>query len=162
MKELFRGVGSSRHGDAVIDFGQQVLRRIRAQKALIRDGSTVLDRHKFDRADRAVTNRIPGGGLSVDDRLHRSIRHWRAQPRQVSAIVIDLDDEPLASREITGAAQRRSLVPGKHNFDGQLKIKPTEPQHGHSFPTSQRGLEWSHFHHREAATTTTAIYPHEY
>jgi hypothetical protein len=52
----------------------------------------------------------------------------------MGGIVIYLGDEPLIPGEITGTVQRRSLICGKHGLDDQLKIKPTEPQHGHPSP----------------------------
>jgi hypothetical protein len=75
--------------------------------------------------------------MTVPDRSHRSLRYGGAQPRQVDRVVIDLDDEPLVSGDVMGAAQGRPVSSVEDLIDEEFEVKPAKLQHRNvssSFP----------------------------
>jgi hypothetical protein len=103
---------------------QQILREGTTEKAAFRHGPTSLQCDQFDRARSAVPNQIPWCRPAVHDGLHGSIGRRRAQPGETGRVVIDLDDDPPFSREVTGAIDVRPLRSCDHELNAEIQVEP--------------------------------------
>jgi hypothetical protein len=100
-----------------------------AENTLVWNGPTVLGRDELHGTRGAVTKHVRRCASTLTDRSHGSLRQRGAQPRQVGGVVVDLDDEPLVSGQVTSAAQPRPVSTGEGILDEEFEVEPTKPQH---------------------------------
>jgi hypothetical protein len=111
-----------------------------AEKTTVWNGTTVVDRDKLDATRRAVAKHIRWCATTVTHRSHRPLGYWGAQPCKVDWVLVNLDDEPLAPGEVTGAANGWPVPSGEYTSDEKFEIETTKRQHRNFPPFSLRYL----------------------
>ena len=99
----------------------------------------MVDRDKLDGARQAVAKSINECRTTIHNHLDRSVGHGCAQPREMDWVVVDLNDYPSTSKEVTRRPYDRPVSSSEHILNGEFKVKSEKSQHERlSFRSRQR------------------------